>query len=73
MQRHLATFKESANGHGELFAAVSAEVQARAVAFTLERAVMFYAATMRADRAIKPADRFKKLAGCVFVGKTGSC
>jgi hypothetical protein len=68
IKRDLGTLEYGANGHTELLAAVFALHQTRAVRLALQGVmVMTYAAAMRADRAIGPAQAFKVFAGLVRV------
>src|SRR5512135_3572178 len=65
----LGTLEHRSHGHGELFAAVPTEHKARTVGLALKLAIALYAATVRAYRAVRPAEGFKVLAGRFLVVK----
>src|SRR5438067_2501952 len=71
MERNLGTLKYRPDGHAELLAAVATEQQADAMRLPVQAAIALRAAAMRADRAVRPADGFKMIAGGVVVGKAG--
>lgn len=66
VQRNFAIGKDGADDNGELLAAVLALPQAWARALALQFVVLADNGAVRADHAIRPAQRFKVFAG--FVG-----
>jgi len=70
VQRDFAALEHCADRDGELRAAVAAEIQARTMGLTLEKAISRYATAMRTNRAIRPAYGFQMAARCVVVGET---
>ena len=70
VQRDFAALEHCADRDGELRAAVAAEIQARTMGLTLEKAIARYPTAMRTNRAIRPAYGFQMAARCVVVGET---
>jgi hypothetical protein len=71
MQRYFAALEYRANCYGKLSAAVTTEIEASTMRFTIQRAIALNAATVRAYSASGPAQGFKVLAGSVFVVEFG--
>ena len=63
VQRKLGIREHGSNGDAVLQAAMPAEQQTRAMRLSFKAALAICAATVRADRAIRPADAFKVGAG----------
>jgi len=71
MERNLGILKDRADRNGELATAVATEVKARAVRLAVQGAIALGAATVRAYRAVRPADVLKVLAGGFVVVESG--
>lgn len=72
VQFDFAALENGAHSDRELFAAILALVKAVTMRLAFQLVVVFvYAAAMRADGAIRPANRLKPLAGRGFVFKLG--
>src|SRR5690606_20777478 len=81
VKRHLGGFEHGADRHGVLLAAIVALYHALAdgaarmrlgyLALLRRQAASVHGTTMRADRAFRPVQRLKVLAGCIFVLKAG--
>src|SRR5947209_16550565 len=67
IEGNLAALKHGANGHRERLLAGAALVDARSGRLAGELGSFVNRAAMRADRAIRPIERFKMLASRVFV------
>jgi hypothetical protein len=72
VQGHLAALEHCANRHRELVAAILALVHAWAVRLAVQYVVILtHAAAVRADRAVRPTDSLKVLAGLGGVLEVG--
>src|SRR5208337_4708488 len=77
MERNLAIFKDGIHGHAKLLSAIATEKQTWARTLPLFLALRFDFAipatcpTMGANWAIRPANRLKVFAGCIFIVESG--